>query len=197
MAGGALEDVEVHGDLLDGAGSADLDDHLRPIRQCRRVRLADRCRRERDRIQVREQLVQRPAELGLDDPFHDSGRLGRRGILKLRELRDEFGSEHVRARREDLPDFGSGHAEVRDRSAQLDRDHAPPARPIGVLPSRSECELEKSSSEREPVDREDAENRERAAREVPPVTPGHRAGWQRQPQARFTRVLNRIGPVSP
>ena len=74
-----------------------LDDDVLAGAQPRRVHLRDRRRRDRRALERREHVVERAAELELDDAAHVVERLGRHPVAQQLELGDELLGEEALA----------------------------------------------------------------------------------------------------
>jgi hypothetical protein len=82
------------------------------------VHLRDRAGRERIGVDVRERVLPRHAQLGLEH-CHDLGLRERRHVvLQPGELGDVLGREQIGARREHLAELREGRAELLERLAQ-------------------------------------------------------------------------------
>src|ERR671937_829745 len=112
LSGEQAQEPEVAHDLVARSGPLNLDDHAFPALERRLVPLADRPRRERDRIDRLEHVFPRDAELFLHH-LDDLG-LGQRGdiVLQRGELDDELVRQEIGPRRKNL-------AELRERRAEL------------------------------------------------------------------------------
>ena len=95
-----LRALHLHDDLFAGA-------------QPRRVHLRDRRRRDRRAVEALEHVVERAAEVELDDPAHDVERLGRHTVAEQLELGDELRREQALAARDDLAELDVGRARAR------------------------------------------------------------------------------------
>ena len=95
-----------------------LDDHAVAALERRGMHLADRPGGERLRIDAREHVLPRDAELLLHD--RDDLFLGHRRhvVLELRELGDELGRQQVGPRGEDLPELRERRPELLECRAQ-------------------------------------------------------------------------------
>src|ERR671934_148918 len=112
LSGEQAQEPEVAHDLVARSGPLNLDDHAFTALERRLVHLADRPRRERDRIDRLEHVFPRDAELFLHH-LDDLG-LRQRGdiVLQRGELDDELVRQEIGPRRKDL-------AELRERRAEL------------------------------------------------------------------------------
>ena len=119
-----LEQGEVLEDLAFRARALHLEHDRRAVGQARTVHLRDRPGRERMRVDVRERVLPRHAELALHHRDHLGLRQRRHVVLQPGELRDELGRQQVRARREHLAELGERRAELLERLAH-------PARAVG------------------------------------------------------------------
>ena len=106
-SGDRAHDIEIALDLLLHAGTQDLDDDLRSVRQLGLVHLRNRCGRQRFAVQMLEYVVNRLA-VGAFEYFHDLF-AGERwdGVLEL----GEFIGDVAKHRRAQLrADPGSGQS---------------------------------------------------------------------------------------
>lgn len=113
------QDLEVALDLLDHSGPSHIHDDLGPVVEARRVGLADRRRSDRRRVEGREEILERPPQLGLDDRADRREGLRRHLVLELRQLARVVGWEEVGARRGDLAGLHCGRAQVLERHPQV------------------------------------------------------------------------------
>ena len=116
--GGRTQEVKVALHLLPNAGPPDLDDHLAPVLQQRRVDLRDRGRGERLGVDARERLLSD----GVADRALDPRERDRRNLVgELGELVDVDVGKQVGARRQQLPELHEGGAELLECRAELAR----------------------------------------------------------------------------
>ena len=114
-----VEQHEVGLDLPRRAGTLHLDGDALPVRERRAVHLADRRRRDRHRIELEEQPLDRVAELLLD---HALGLLERERphvVLEAAQLGDDVRRHDVGARREQLPELHERRPELVEQLAQM------------------------------------------------------------------------------
>ena len=95
-----------------------LDDDFFAGAQPRRVHLRDRRGRDRRPVEADEHVVERAAELHLDDPPDRVERLGRHAVAQQLELGDELGREQPLAARDDLAELDVGRSELPEGDAQ-------------------------------------------------------------------------------
>src|SRR5262245_2085235 len=115
---GLVEESEVRLDLLGGRRALHLDRHFLPVREHRPMHLADRGRGERREVELEEGAVHAQVELGLDDLLHLLERDRRRVVLEISKLRDDVRGDHVRTRREQLPELHERRAELVQHGAE-------------------------------------------------------------------------------
>ena len=99
-------------------GPLHLDDDALAGAQRGRVHLGDRRRRQRLVVDGGEHLVERPAQVLLDDPAHDRPRLGRHLVAAVLALAHQLLGEQALARRDDLGELDVGGPEVLGGDAQ-------------------------------------------------------------------------------
>ena len=101
-------------DLVD-ARTDDLHHDVAAVGQPRRVHLGHRGGGEGVGLEVREHLVHRPAQGGLDAAHRFVRREGRHGVLQLRELVGDVVGQQVAARGQHLPELDEHGAERLER----------------------------------------------------------------------------------
>ena len=113
------QDVQVERDDRLAAGPLHLDRHLPAVEERRLVDLPERRRRHRLARDLRVDLRDRHAELGLED--RERGVVGKRrhAVLQPLQLGEVLGGQQVGARREGLSRLDDGGAEARDQRRQL------------------------------------------------------------------------------
>src|SRR4051812_49246792 len=118
-ARGLVEEREVGLDLARRAGTLDLDGDTAPVRQRRAVHLADRRRRDWPFLELGEQLLDRQAELLLDDLLDVRERNRADVVLQAAELGDDVRRQDVGTRREQLPELHERRAELVEHLAEM------------------------------------------------------------------------------
>ena len=116
---GLVEEPEVGLDLLRRARPLHLDRDPASVRQGRAVHLADRRGRDRRRLEVEEQPLERVPELLLD---HALGLLERERphvVLQPAQLDDDVGRHHVGPRREELSELHERRPELVEHLSQV------------------------------------------------------------------------------
>ena len=114
-----VEQHEVGLDLPRRTRALDLDRDELPVRERRAVHLADRRRRDRRRIEVEEEALDRVAEIFLD---HALGLLERERphvVLEAAQLGDDVRRHDVGTRREQLPELHERRAELVEELTQM------------------------------------------------------------------------------
>ena len=98
-----------------------LDDDLFAGDEAGRVHLRDRGRRDRHLVERREELLERAAEVDLDDGAHVGERLGRHLVAEQLELGDQLVGEQALAAGDDLAELHVARAEALERPAGAGR----------------------------------------------------------------------------
>ena len=114
-----VEEAEVGFDLLRRARPLHLDRDPAPVRQGRAVHLADRRGRDRRRLEVEEQPLERVPELLLDHPLGLLERERPHVVLQPAQLDDDVGRHDVGPGREELPELHERRPELVEHLAQV------------------------------------------------------------------------------
>ena len=109
---------DVVAEELGDLGPLHLDDDLFAGAQAGGVHLGDRRRRDRGLVEPLEQLLERAAEVDLDDRAHVGERLGRHLVAQELELGDQLVGEQALATGDDLAELHVARAEPLERRAQ-------------------------------------------------------------------------------
>ncbi len=109
---------QVRLDLARRGRPLDLDDDLGVVRQRRSVHLADRGGRDRLLLEVEERLLDREAQLRLDDPLDVLHRERRDLVLELAKLDDDVRRHDVGSRREQLAELDEGRPQLVEHLAE-------------------------------------------------------------------------------
>ena len=123
VAAGELGDLaqylQVDFDALPNARALDLDRHLRAVAQHRAMDLRHRRGRQRQPVELEEQLFERGVELRLND-LHDAlGGNGLNGVLEARQSMDVVRRQEVRARAEQLAELDEARPELLEGAGEL------------------------------------------------------------------------------
>ena len=146
-----------------------------------RVHLRDRRRRDRLLVEAANTVVERAAEVDLDDGADVVERLGRHPVAQQLELGDQLVGEQPLAARDDLAELHVGRAEVLERLAQPAGDPGARLRPP-VLEDRASRRARRQISVTVRARR--PSGRKPARREQPRAPPGGcRAAGARSPSA--------------
>ena len=116
------------------AGRCTLTTTSSPVRRRGGVDLGDRRGGERRPVEAGEDLLERPAEVLLDDGPDGLERLGRHLVAEQPELADQLGGEEALAGGEDLAELDVGRARGVSKAMRSRRDS--PARDSSGRPSR-------------------------------------------------------------
>ena len=109
------KDLHVLADERLDVGTPDLEDHVLARQEPRPVDLGDRGGGNRDIVEAREDLIDRPLPLGFENGPRLLDRKGRNLILELAELLDERAGNEVGPNGEDLPELDERGAQLLER----------------------------------------------------------------------------------
>ena len=115
--GGLVEEREVGLDLARGVRPLHLDRDAPAVRKRRPVHLADRRGRDRGRIELGEELLDREAEVFADHALDVLVREGTHVVLERLELDQDVRRDDVGPRREQLAELDEGRAELVEQLA--------------------------------------------------------------------------------
>ena len=118
-AGDLVEQRQVALDLASRARALHLDGDEAAAGELGEVHLADRRRRDRHRVERREELVDRRPQVLLDHPFDVGVRERPHVVLELAQLRDDLGRDDVGPRREELAELHERRPELVERLPQV------------------------------------------------------------------------------
>jgi len=110
-----------------------LDDDFVSGVQPRAVDLREASGGERRVVEAGEELLDRLAQLALDQLLRALAGEARHLVLKPRQFSDHLWRQHVDSRRQQLPDLDEGGAEPDERVAQPRREHPPRLDRLGRL----------------------------------------------------------------
>ena len=119
QAGGLVEEGEVVLDLTRRVRPLHLDDDLVAVRQHRPVHLADRRGCDRRLAELDERLLERQAELALDDLAHLRERERAHVVLEPAQLGDDVRRDDVGPGREQLAELDERRAELVEHLPQV------------------------------------------------------------------------------
>ena len=114
------EDGAVVAHLVDDVRAPDLDRHDLAVAQLGAMHLRHRGGRDRLVVETAEHLVQRAAELGLDQRPHRRRGKRRHAVLQRGQLLDQRPRQQIGARRRDLADLDERRAELGAQPYQRD-----------------------------------------------------------------------------
>ena len=118
-AGDLVEQRQVALDLPGRARALHLDRDEAAAGELGEVHLADRGRRDRDRVERGEELVDRRPQVLLDHPLDVGVRERPHVVLELAQLGDDLGRDDVGAGREQLAELDERRPELVERLAQV------------------------------------------------------------------------------
>ena len=114
-----VEKAQVGLDLARRARPLDLDRDPAAVRERRPVHLADRRSRDRHRLELDEQPLERVPQLLADDPLDVLERKRPHVVLQRAQLDDDVGRHDVGPRREELPELHERRPELVEDLAQV------------------------------------------------------------------------------